>query len=79
MAELGKILVPTDFSEVANRAVNYGAQLAETNRAKLILLTVIGDLPLTNEEMLMLRVSVNSVKEHNKKQNAVVVAQTARL
>ncbi len=45
MARRSKILVPTDFSEMANRAVKYGAQLAETNRARLILLTVIGDLP----------------------------------
>jgi universal stress protein A len=76
MAKLSKILVPTDFSEVANRAVGYGVKLAETNRAKLILLTVIGDLPLTDEEMMMLRVSVNSAKEYNKKQ---IDAATAKL
>jgi nucleotide-binding universal stress UspA family protein len=76
MAKLSKILVPTDFSEVANQAVNYGAQLAESNRARLILLTVIGDLPLTDEEMMMLRVSVNSVKEYNQKQ---IDAATAKL
>lgn len=76
MAKLSKILVPTDFSEVANQAVGYGVKLAETNRAKLILLTVIGDLPLTNEEMIMLRVSVNSAKEYNKKQ---IDAATAKL
>jgi nucleotide-binding universal stress UspA family protein len=76
MAKLGKILVPTDFSEVANRAVGYGVKLAETNRAKLVLLTVIGDLPLTDVEMMMLRVSVDSAKEYNKKQ---IDAATAKL
>jgi nucleotide-binding universal stress UspA family protein len=76
MAKFGKILVPTDFSDVANRAVNFGVQLAETNRARLILLTVIGDLPLTAEEMMMLRVNVNSVKAYNKKQ---IDAATAKL
>lgn len=79
MAKLGKILVPTDFSEVANRAVGYGLKLAETNRAKLILLTVIGDLPLTNEEMMMLRVSVASVKEYNRKQIAAATAKLKKL
>ncbi|MDZ7290957.1 MAG: universal stress protein [candidate division KSB1 bacterium] len=68
MAKLRKILVPTDFSETANRAVDYAIKLAETNRARLILLTVIGDLPLTDEEMMMLRVSVDSVREYNRKQ-----------
>jgi nucleotide-binding universal stress UspA family protein len=31
-------------------------------------MTVIGELPLTNEEMIMLRVSVEKVKADNKKQ-----------
>jgi len=42
-------------------------KLAEVNKAELILLTVIGDLALTDEEMVMLRVSVDSVKEHNQR------------
>jgi nucleotide-binding universal stress UspA family protein len=68
MAKLSKILVPTDFSEVGNRAVEVAVSLAKANKAKLILMTVIGELPLTNEEMIMLRVSVEKVKADNKKQ-----------
>lgn len=76
MANFKRILVPTDFSEVANRAIAFAVKLAEANRARLMLLTVIGDLPLTNEEMMMLRVSVNSVKEYNKQH---IDAATAKL
>ena len=68
MAKLSKILVPTDFSETANLAVDFAVDLAEANGAELILLTVIGDLPLTDEEMMMLRVNLDSVKEQNQKQ-----------
>jgi nucleotide-binding universal stress UspA family protein len=42
--------------------------LAQANQAKLILMTVIADLPLTNEEKMMLRVNVASVKSYNEKQ-----------
>jgi nucleotide-binding universal stress UspA family protein len=68
MAKLNKILVPTDFSEVGNGAVDYAINLAKTNRAKITLMTVIGDLPQTAEEKMMLRVSVESVEADNKKQ-----------
>jgi nucleotide-binding universal stress UspA family protein len=68
MVKLNKILVPTDFSEVGNRAVKVAVNLAKTTKAKLILMTVIADLPLTNEEKMMLRVSVKSVKEYNERE-----------
>jgi nucleotide-binding universal stress UspA family protein len=68
MPKLRKILVPTDFSKTANRAIEYAVKLAEVNKeAELILLTVIGDLALSDEEMVMLRVSVDSIKEHNQR------------
>ncbi len=67
MAKLRKILVPTDLSEASNRAVKVAVDLAKTNNAKLILTTVIDALPSTNEEMIMLRVSVDSVKAYNEK------------
>jgi nucleotide-binding universal stress UspA family protein len=68
MFKLRRILVPTDFSETANLAIDYGVKLAEKNKATLVLLTVIGDLPLTNEEMMMLRVNLDNVKSYNKQQ-----------
>jgi nucleotide-binding universal stress UspA family protein len=68
--------VPTDFSEVANLAVNYAVKLAEKNHAKIILLTVITDLPATDEEMMMLRVNLDSVKAYNQRQ---IDAAKARL
>lgn len=79
MAKLRKILVPTDFSETANLAIDYGVKLAETNKATLILLTVIGDLPLTNEEMMMLRVSVDSARQYNRQQIGAAKAKLKKL
>ncbi|MGH7455572.1 MAG: universal stress protein, partial [bacterium] len=37
MDNLSKILVPTDFSETANRAVGFAVNLAEANGAELLL------------------------------------------
>jgi universal stress protein A len=79
MANLRKILVPTDFSETGNRAVAYGAKLAEANDAKLFLLTVIGDLPATDEEMIMMRVSVDSIKADNQKKIAAAKQKLQKL
>jgi nucleotide-binding universal stress UspA family protein len=79
MAKLRKILVPTDFSEAANLAVDYAAKLAEANKARLILLTVIGDLPLTDEEMMMLRVNLDDVKEYNNQQINAAKAKLEKL
>jgi nucleotide-binding universal stress UspA family protein len=79
MAKLRKILVPTDFSETANLAVDYAVKLAEANKAKLILFTVIGDLPLTDEEMMMLRVNLDSVKEYNKQHINAAKAKLQKL
>ncbi len=41
MIEIRKIMVPTDFSDTATRAVNHGALLAKTFGAKLILANVL--------------------------------------
>jgi nucleotide-binding universal stress UspA family protein len=79
MAKLRKILVPTDFSETANQALDFALKLAETNKAKVVLLTVIGDLPMTEEEMMMLRVSVDSVKQYNQKQIEMAKAKLQKL
>ena len=50
------ILVPTDFSEVANTAVRYAAMLAKKLDAKIILFHAVPHLSvwwaLTNEEMV---------------------------
>jgi len=60
-----KILAATDFSPEGNRAVAYAVHLAKLNRAKLVLMTVLDDLMATDQEMMMLRVSVASVKSYN--------------
>ena len=65
MARLQKIIVPTDFSETANRALAYALRFAETRKARLVVMTVIPDLPITDEEMLMLRVNLDDVKRVN--------------
>ena len=79
MTKLRKILVPTDFSETANLAIAYGVKLAETNKATLVLLTVIDDLPLTDEEMMMLRVSVDSARQYNRQQISAAKAKLKKL
>lgn len=79
MAKLRKILVPTDLSEISNRAIPVAVNLAKTNNAKLLLMTVIEPLPSTDEEMIMLRVSVNSVKADNEKKYAEAEAKLRKL
>jgi len=79
MAKLQKILVPTDLSEVSNSAVEVAVNLAQTNNARLILMTVIEALPSTDEEMIMLRVSVDSVKTHNQKKIAAAEEKLRQL
>jgi nucleotide-binding universal stress UspA family protein len=44
--ELHKILVPTDFSESARRAVDYGLSFARDYKAELILLHVVEAVPV---------------------------------
>ena len=48
MIKISKILVATDFSEVADAALDYGRTLAEHFRADLHLLHVAGDLLTAN-------------------------------
>lgn len=67
MAQLRKILVATDFSPAGNAAIKQALVLAEANRAKLWVCTVIPDLPLTEEEMMMLRVNLDEVRAYNRK------------
>jgi nucleotide-binding universal stress UspA family protein len=55
MIKISRILVPTDFSECANLAVDYGAAVAEQFQADLLLLNVVDDyFVLTPEGQLML-------------------------
>ena len=79
MAKLRKVLVPTDLSEVSNRAISIAVDLAKSNNAKLMLMTVIDALPSTDEEMIMLRVSVDSVKAYNEKKFSAAEAQLRKL
>jgi len=44
MEKIEKILVPTDFSSNAERAVSYGITFAQSLKAKLFLLHVVHDL-----------------------------------
>lgn len=67
MSKLRKILVATDFSSAGNAAVKQALGLAEANQAKLWVCTVIPDLPLTDEEMMMLRVNLDEVRAYNQK------------
>ncbi len=67
MSKLRKILVATDFSPAGNAAIKQALVLAEANRAKLWICTVIPDLPLTDEEMMMLRVNLDEVRAYNRK------------
>ena len=38
-----KLLVPTDFTDVAHTAINHAARLAETIKGEVILLNVVKD------------------------------------
>lgn len=44
MIQLNRILVPVDFSDFSNLALNYGCELAKKFRAELHLLSVIEDV-----------------------------------
>ncbi|MCG3120772.1 MAG: Universal stress protein F [bacterium] len=79
MPKLRKILVPTDFSAISNRAIAVAVDMAKANKAKLILMTVIGDLPMTDEEMMMLRVSLDRVKAANQEQINVATQKLKKL
>ncbi len=67
MSRLRRILVATDFSPAGNAAIKQAQSLAEANQAKLWVCTVIPDLPLTNEEMMMLRVNLDEARKYNQK------------
>jgi universal stress protein A len=55
MIKISRILVPTDFSELANLAVDYGAAIAEQFQSELHLLHVVDDYyVLAPEGQLML-------------------------
>ncbi len=41
MTKINRILVPTDFSDIANEALNYAVELAQIQRASLDILHVI--------------------------------------
>ncbi len=76
--KLKKILVCTDFSASARQAVNYAVKLAETNAAKLVVLTVLPDLLLADEELIMARVSVEKVKQESQEKIAKAQAQLVK-
>lgn len=76
--KLKKILVCTDFSASARQAVNYAVKLAETNAAKLVVLTVLPDLLLSDEELIMARVSVEKVKQESQEKIAEAHAQLVK-
>ncbi|NUO83482.1 universal stress protein [candidate division KSB1 bacterium] len=67
MSRLRRILVATDLSPAGNAAIKPAQSLAEANQAKLWVCTVIPDLPITNEEMMMLRVNLDQVRKYNQK------------
>jgi nucleotide-binding universal stress UspA family protein len=79
MAQVRKILAATDFSEAGNAAIKQALSLAEANQAKLWVCTVIPDLPLTDEEMMMLRVNLDSVRAVNQKKLGEAQAKLERL
>jgi nucleotide-binding universal stress UspA family protein len=55
MIKISRILVPTDFSELANLAVDYGSAIAEQFQSELHLLHVVDDyFALAPEAQLML-------------------------
>lgn len=76
--KLKKILVCTDFSDSAKRAVDYAAKLAEANHAKLVVLTVLPDLLLSDEELVMARVNVESIRAESQKQIAAAQAKLVK-
>ncbi|MBG15513.1 MAG: hypothetical protein CL853_04085 [Crocinitomicaceae bacterium] len=50
-----KLLVPTDFTEVAHTAINHAARLAETTKGEVVLLNVVDDkdgVAQANKKML---------------------------
>jgi len=44
MIQLNRILIPTDFSDFSNLALNYGCELAKKFQAELHLLSVVEDV-----------------------------------
>lgn len=79
MAQWRKILVATDFSSAGNHAVKEAVALAATYQAKLSVCTVIPDLPVTDEEMLMLRVNLDKVREYNRRKISEAKKKLERL
>ena len=76
MSRHHKILAPTDFSRAGNLAVNYAMHLAQVNKATLVVMTVLEDLLLTDEELMMVRVKVGEVRKANR---AKITAAQAKL
>lgn len=55
MIKISRILVPTDFSELANLAIDYGAAIANQFQSELHVLNVVDDyFVLTGEGQLVL-------------------------
>lgn len=50
---MNKILIPTDFSETSNNAINYGIELAKAAGAKVILLHVMSMPIITTETQII--------------------------
>ena len=63
---MNKILVPTDFSEVSENAVNYAIKLANSFSATLVLLHV-NQIPVSNPEFGIIAYDIHTMKEESMK------------
>lgn len=61
-----KILVPCDFSETSNNALNYAVDMANIYSADMVLLHV-NQIPVVNSEFGLTAYSINEVSEENLK------------
>lgn len=78
MARMKKILVASDMSKAGNAAIIQAVDLAALNNARLFVCTVIPDLPLSNEEMIMLHVNLDEARAYNQKKLAEARAKLER-
>lgn len=63
---MNKILVPTDFSEVSENAINYAIKLANSFSATLVLLHV-NQIPVSNPEFGIIAYDIHTMKEESMK------------
>jgi nucleotide-binding universal stress UspA family protein len=72
------IIIPTDFSPVANNAMNYGIEMARAANASIMLLHIF-QIPVTLADMPVALVSIDELRVSADKKLAEMKAETEKL